>query len=74
MSCKSSHTITTARAPRGNVNTKKRKAMSKITELSTFISYVSTQELILSVSSLAKIATSASFECHTFKKLLKLAH
>lgn len=34
ISCKQSHTISTASAPGGNVNTRKRKAMIRITELS----------------------------------------
>jgi hypothetical protein len=34
MNCKYSHTITTARAPGQNVNTRKRKAMIRITDVS----------------------------------------
>ena len=54
MNCKSSHTITTASAPGQYVNTKKRKAMSKISELSNLISIRFNAGVNLSVSSLFK--------------------
>jgi hypothetical protein len=73
MNCKSSHTITTASAPGQYVNTKKRKAMSKITELSKLISVrFNAGANFKCFFSFQKKARSTSFECHISKKPLNL--